>query len=431
VTLAHQRSAAPREVSLAALDLAAYVRPGDLVLWGQSSAEPVALTTQLMAQRHEIGPFRCFLGISEAGTCRPEHGDVVTFLSYCAAATNRELARHGLLRILPIHYSDLPRFIRAGRLPVDVVMLAVPPPDPDGYYRLGVADEYLSAAVDRARVVIAEVNDQVPRVAGGRRLRPDEIDVVVPVSRPLVEVATRNPSDVEDAIARRVAELVPDGATLQVGIGSLPTAVLRALAGHRDLGVHSGLLSDPIAELMEAGVITNARKTLDRGITVGGVLMGTRRLFSFVDGNPRVRLRETGYTHSLEVIAAQPQFVAVNAALEVDLTGQVNTEFVGGSYVGAVGGAVDFVRGAHRSPGGIPITVLPATAGARSRIVARLSGPVSVSRADAGVVVTEYGVADLRGLSIEERQCRMLEIAHPDHRKELVEMESMASREAA
>lgn len=414
-----RRASGPRVVPLAELDLAAYVRPGDLVLWGQSSAEPVPLTTRLMAQRHEIGPFRCFLGISEAGTCRPEHGDVVTFLSYCASAGNRELVRHGRLRILPVHYSDLPRLIATGRLPVDVLMLTVPPPDPDGHYRLGVAEEYLGAAVDRARVVIAEVNDEVPRVAGVRRLRPDEIDVVVPVSRPLVEVPTRPSSDVEMAIARRVAELIPDGATLQLGIGSLPTAVLRALSGHRDLGVHSGMLPDPVADLMEAGVITNARKTLDRGVTVGGALMGTRRLFSFVDGNPRVRLRDTGYTHNPEVLAALPRFVAVNAALEVDLTGQINAECVQRSYVGAVGGAVDFIRGAHRSPGGLPITVLPATAGPRSRIVATLTGPVTTHRADAGLVVTEYGVADLRGLSIEERQHRMLELAHPDHRAEL------------
>src|SRR5690606_34878605 len=189
----------------------------------------------------------------------------------------------------------------------------------------------------------------------------------------------------------------------------------------RDLGGHSGLIRDAVADLMEAGVITNARKSLDRGRSVGGMLMGTRRLFSFAHRNPAVQLRETGYTHDLSVLAAQDRLVAINSAVEVDLSGQISAELVAGDYVGAVGGAVDFLRGAARSKGGLPIVALPSTAGSTSRIVPALSGPVSTARADAGLVVTEYGVADLRGQPLRSRYERMLAIAHPDHRRALEE----------
>lgn len=402
------------------LDLARYVRPGDLVVWGQACAEPLSLTERLMAQRADIGRFRCFLGIPASDTVRPEHADQVSFLSYCGTGSNRALHQAGALQVLPCHYSALPGLLTTGPLRADVVLVQVPPPDEHGRYGLGLGDDYFSAAIDTARVVIAEVNDQVPRTAG-RSLPADTFDVVVHTSRPPAEIAPRPADPVTRKIAANVAALIDDGATLQFGIGALPEAVLTELSDRRDLGVHSGLLNDTAADLMQAGVITNARKTVDQGVSIAGVLMGTRRLFRFAHENPAIQLRATAYTHDPGVLAAQHRLVAINSALEVDLSGQVNAEQVGGRYVGAVGGAVDFLRGAARSPGGLPIVALPATTGSRSRIVSRLSGPVSIARSDVGLVVTEFGVADLRGQPPAARRERLLAIAHPDHQRALDE----------
>lgn len=398
------------------LDFAELVHPGDTVVWGQACAEPVSLIEKLLEQRVEIGQFRCFLGIPSSDTVRPEHADHVSFVSYCGSGANRELHRAGVLDIVPCHYSSLPVLLSTGVLRADVLLLQLPPPDRHGRYHLGLADDYVSAAIATARLVVAEVNDQVPRVNGGRTLHETDLDVVVPTSRPPAEVSPRKANPVVQRIAAHVADLVDDGATLQFGIGALPEAVLAGLADRVDLGVHSGVLNDTACDLMEAGVITNARKNVDRGRSVAGFLMGTQRLFRFVDENPAVQLRGTGYTHDPDVLAAHDRFVAINSAVEVDLTGQVNAEVAGGDYVGAVGGAADFLRGAARSAGGVPIVALPATAGQASRIVAELSGPVSTARSDAGFVVTEYGVADLRGQPLRVRRERLLAIAHPDHR---------------
>jgi acyl-CoA hydrolase len=216
-----------------------------------------------------------------------------------------------------------------------------------------------------------------------------------------------------------VAGLIEDGATLQFGIGALPESVLGQLAGRRDLGVHSGLLPDGLVDLMEQGVVTGARKSLDRGLAVGGMLLGTRRLLDYAHRNERIALRETEYTHDAGILAATDRLAALNAAVEVDLSGQVNAEVARGRYIGAVGGAGDFLRGAARSRGGLPIVMLPARAGTASRIVAELSGPVSTSRSDAGLVVTEHGVADLRGLTLRQRAERMIAIAAPEDRPAL------------
>ncbi|WP_433379652.1 acetyl-CoA hydrolase/transferase family protein [Streptosporangium sp. CA-115845] len=401
------------------LDLTVHVRPGDAVMWGQACAEPLTLTERLIEQRAEIGGFRCFLGLPASDTIRPEHADHVSFLSYCGGGGNRALHRAGALDILPCHYSTLPDLIESGALPVDVVLVQLSPADGAGRHSLGMADDYLSAAIDRARVVIAEVNDQVPWTHGARTLAAADLDVIVFTSRPPAEIVKSVPGDAEERVAEHVAGLIEDGATLQLGLGALPEAIAARLAGRRDLGVHSGQIGDAVADLMEAGVITGARKTVGRGRTVTGTLMGTSRLFRYAHGNPAIELRDTRHTHDPEVLAAQERLVAINSALEVDLSGQINAEVARGSYVGAVGGAIDFLRGAARSRGGLPIVALTSTARSASRIVANLSGPVSTSRADAGIIVTEYGVADLRGLSLDERRARMLAIAHPDHRPAL------------
>ncbi|MBS1886082.1 MAG: acetyl-CoA hydrolase/transferase family protein [Actinobacteria bacterium] len=403
-----------------------WVREGDTVVWGQAAAEPRGLTAPLLEARHRIGPFRCFFAMNLSDTVEPEHADLVTFLSYTAAGSNRRLSTAGVLEILPVHYSDYPRLIGDRRLPVDVVLLQVSPPDLEGRYSLGFADEYLSAAIENARVVIGEVNEHAPRTSS-RLLKEDDFDLLVPGAAPPLTVEPREPSDVEREISRRIGELVEDGSTLQTGIGSLPDAILAALSDHRDLGLHSGSIGDRALDLIEAGVITNARKTVDPGVSVAAVLIGSERLYRFADGNPELQLRDTRYTHDAELLAAQRRFVALNTAFEVDLTGQVNAEVAGGRYRGAVGGAMDFLRGAARSEGGLPIVALPSTAAGTSRIVARLSGPVSTPRADAGVFVTEHGAADLRGLTLSERPRRMLELVDPSHR-EAIEAEAAANQ---
>lgn len=400
-------------------DLSRWIRPGDTVAWGQATAEPLTLTRALVAQRHELARLRLFLGIGVADTLKPEHADAFDFLAYCGAGTHRVLAKAGVLDILPVHYSSLPALIAGGALRIDVLLLQVSAPDAQGRHSLGLAGDYLLAALDVARVVIAEVNPGVPWVHGERTLTVSDVELLVQASAPPADLPGMPPGPVEQAIGRHVAGFVKDGATLQLGIGTVPDAVAAALGGHHDLGLHSGAAGDGVAALAEAGVLTNARKTIDRGVSVTGLLMGGARVRAWADRNPALMMRGTAYTHDAQVLARIDRLVAINSAIEVDLTGQVNAEVVDGCYVGAVGGAVDFLRAAARSRGGLPIVALPSTARGHSRIVARLSGPVSTARSDAGLIVTEHGVADLRGQSLAERVRRMIAVADPAHQEAL------------
>ncbi|MDR2990326.1 MAG: acetyl-CoA hydrolase [Burkholderiaceae bacterium] len=408
-------------VEAAQLDFAQYVRPGDLVAWGQAGAEPCMLSARLMAQRGSIGGrFRVFAGITWSDSLAPEYADTVDFVSYCGSGPNGRLAGAGLLDILPVHYAQLDQALTRGPNRVDVLLLQVAPPDAAGRYSLSIAHEYLLPLVERARVVIAEVNVQAPWTYGERTFEARDFDVLVPSDRAPLEAPAGKGDDVTRAIAHHAAALIEDGATLQLGIGALPEAIVANLYDRRDLGVHSGTIGDAVAALIEAGAVTNRRKTRDAGVTVAGIMMGSRRVYAHAHRNPAVQFRPPAYTHDIDVLGSIDRLVAINSALEVDLTGQINAEAVGGRYVGAVGGAVDFMRGAARSRGGLPIIALPARSRHGSRIVARLlSGPVSTPRSDAGVVITEFGVADLRGLTLAQRVRRMLDIAAPESREAL------------
>jgi acyl-CoA hydrolase len=403
-----------REIALEAICWPDWVRAGDLVAWGQASAEPVGLTASLMTARAEIGRFRAFVGICCASSVDPAHADHVAFASYCGTGTNRHLGAR--LDILPVHYSQLAGTL--GREAPVVLLSLAPGADPD-HFSYGAAGDYIVDLIDHARLVIAEVSEHMPWTGRGAELRRDEIDLVVrSCSVPPAPAAVRF-GPVEQAIAQHVAALVEDGSTLQIGLGGIPAAVLRALDRHRNLGIHSGLIGDELVELAERGVVNNAAKTIDPGLTVTGLLAGGARLMRWADRNPTLALRPTRYTHDHAVLTSIDRLVALNSAIEVDLTGQVNAEIADGRYLGAVGGAGSFLRGAQASKGGLPIIALPATAGAKSRIVTRLSGPVSTARADAGLFVTEHGIADLRGLSLRARRERMLGIADPGHRASL------------
>jgi acyl-CoA hydrolase len=325
------------------------------------------------------------------------------------------------MQVVPVHFGALPALIRAGRLRCDVAMVQVSPAGPDGKHSFGAATDYIVDATAVARLVIAEINDQVPWTMGGHTLDPARIAVAVHTSRPLLQVPSVQPTPLDAALGRHAAAHIPDGAVLQVGIGRLADAVLAQLRGHRELGIHSGLINDALLDLIECGAVTNARKGADAGVSVAGSLFGTDRLYRFAHRNGAVQLRTADYTHGTPVLAQIERFVSINGALEVDLTGQVGAEETGGIYLGAVGGQPDFVRAGHRSPGGCSLITLPATAarGNTSRICAALGGPVTTPRSDVDIVVTEFGAADLRGQTIAERARRLVSIADPRFQPEL------------
>src|SRR5882724_11938428 len=412
-----------KTVELANIDLTSHIRAGDAVMWGQAAAEPLALTRALMQQRDRLGALEVFIGATWSDCADPVFADRVRFRSYCGAGHNRRLAQAGVLDILPCPYSQLPALIRSRQLRVDVLMLQLAPADAAGRFSLSLAHEYLLPALDVARVVLAEVNEQAPWTFGTRTIAAEDIDLIVYTSRPPLRPPAARPSAIEEAVAIRAAALIDDGATLQCGLGSLPAAILMHLTDRRDLGVHTGALVDPMAALAQAGVITNARKSIDPGSSIAGVIMGGSEACQYAHRNPAVEFRPVEYTHSAPVLASIRNFVAVNSALEVDLSGQINAEVANGLYVGAVGGAGDFLRGARSSEGGLPIVALPSVGGSGeqlfSRIVAQLSGPVNTSRSDAAIIVTEHGVADLRALSLSERRERMLALADPSFRESL------------
>lgn len=379
------------------VDLSSVIRPGDGILWGQACAEPQALVEALVSQRGKLGAVGCFLGSSYSGIVQPEHAGELRLSSYCATGTNRALAEAGVLDILPVPYSQLAALIRERKIRADVLMVQVSRPNLRGEYSLGLAADYLVPALDVCRALIAEVNDEVPWTQTDRLLSREDFDLVVETSRAPATPPARPPGDLELAIARNALPFIADGSVVEFGIGALPDAVCSLLGRHEGLRVHSGTVGDGVVELVERKVVSRVDAAM---------LIGSKRLFDYARENGRVRLRSCEYTHDAAVLARQPRFVAINSAVEVDFTGQVNGEVGGGSYVGAVGGALDFVRAANRSPGGVSIVLVPA-----ARVVEKLSGPVSVPRSEAGVVVTERGAADLRGCTLRDRERRLRAIA--------------------
>jgi len=373
------------------VNLASVIRPGDGVLWGQACAEPQTLVAALVEQRMDVD---CFIGASYSGIVKP---GALRLSSYCATGSNRALADADALEILPVPYSQLGPLIRERRIRCDVLLLQVSPPNARGEHSLGLAADYLVPALDICRALVAEVNAQVPWTYTERLLARSDFDLVVETNRAPAVPSLRAPGALELAIARNALPFIPDGAVLEFGIGALPDAVCALLGRHEGLRVHSGTVGDGVVELAERKVVSRIDAAM---------LIGSRKLFDYARENERVRLRSSEYTHDAEVLARQPRFVAINSAVEVDFTGQVNGELAGASYVGAVGGALDFVRAANRSPGGVALTLLPA-----ARVVEKLCGPVSVPRSEAGVIVTEKGAADLRGCGLRERRQRMRSIS--------------------
>ncbi|RCK40996.1 hypothetical protein TH25_24030 [Thalassospira profundimaris] len=411
----------PKVVPLEELDLKDYIRAGDTIFWGQAAAEPLALTTALVTQRAELGGVNAFVGISWHDTVSQDYCDHIVYRSYCGTGKNRLLARTGRLDILPVHYSSFAQKLTGN---VDVLFLQLAPGRSPGTYSFGLACEYLWPLIRASRVVIAEVNDALPATQSTVEISADDIDIVVHTSRKPMTPPTAEPDALQSAIAQNVAALIPDGATLQIGLGALPSAILSALGSHRHLGVHTGLFVDGLTDLIEAGVIDNSRKKIYPGISLAGLIAGSEKTFKLCKEPDLLFLAPTSQTHGLSTLARIEQFTAINSALEVDLGGQANTETTGRDYVGAIGGGTDFARGGAASKGGLPIIALPSARRLRdgtlkSCIVPKLSGPASLARSDAGIIVTEYGHADLRGVGLAERASRLCSIAHPDLRETL------------
>ncbi len=410
----------PRTIDPAALDLREFVRPGDQIIWGEAAGEPQTLTEALVAQRAALGGVSIFLGAGFSSTLQPEHADHIRMLGMGGIGTLRRLTRAQVVEIVPCHVGQIAAYIEAGDIKCDVAFVQVSPPGPDGVYSFGVTGDFIPAAVRTARTVIAEVNDQVPYTYGDTTIPPERIAALVPTSRPVVEVPPGRIGPVEQAIANHAGRFIGDGATLQMGVGAIPDAVLAGLVDRRDLGVHTGIVSDVLVDLVEAGAVTNTRKPIDPGISVTGALAGTKRLYDFAHMNRAVGIRDSRYTHGDKVLALLPNLVTVNSAMEVDLTGQVNAEHTESEYIGGIGGQADYMRVGHRAPLGHAILALPATARGLSRIRARLSGgSVTTARSDVDIVVTEFGAAELRARTLRERARQLIAIAHPDHREPL------------
>lgn len=402
------------------LDLGKYLKAGDRIVFGQACGEPTTLVEALIAQGKDIGGLGAFIATSFSGLFTPETAASFRLSSMGAIGALRSMTKAGALDVIPVHVSQVGPLIATGAIPCDVAMIQVSPPDNDGNHSCGLISDYVRAAVDKARVVIAEVNDQVPHTHG-EKIPAAAIDVAVHVSRMPVEVPPARIGETDEAIARHCAAYIGDGSVIQTGVGAVPDAILRLLHDRKDLGVHSGMLGDGLVDLIEAGVVTNARKEIDRGVTINGALIGTKRLYDFAHDNPAIRMTPTGYTHDAGVLGQLSRLVTLNSALEVDLTGQVNAEQTGVSYMGGTGGQVDFVRAGARSPGGASLMVLAATAkgGTLSKIVPTLAGPVTTARTEVDVVVTEFGAAELKGQTLIERSKRLIAVAHPDFREEL------------
>jgi acyl-CoA hydrolase len=416
--------------NVAGLELSRFIRPGDHIVWGQACGEPTTLVEALIAQAESIGKLSAFAATSFSGILDATAAERLNLSSMGAIGALRTVAATGRLGIVPCHVSQIGSMIEQGLIGCDVALVQVSPPDANGNHSFGLISDFVQAAVKKARVVIAEVNERVPFTLGEAVLPAARIDCAVHVARTPVEVPPAKIGATDQAIARAAAGYIEDGAVLQVGIGATPDAILRLLHDRRDLGVHSGMIGDGLDDLVEAGVVTNARKPIDPGVSITGALIGTRRLHAFADHNPRIGMRSSSYTHGEAVLARLPKLVTINSAMEVDLTGQVNAEQSGSQYLGGTGGQVDFVRAGSRSPGGHSIIALPATAkdGAISRIAVALSGPVTTARSDVDIIVTEFGAAELRGQTLAERARRLVKIAHPNFRQELDKMADAIQR---
>jgi len=403
-----------------------HVRPGHRVFIGTGCGQPLRLVQALVDRADTLADVEIvhLLTLGDAPYATKELAATFRINSFFIGENVRDLIQEGFGAYTPIFLSDIPRLFDSGRLPLDAALIHVSPPDANGLCSLGVSVDIVKSAAENASLVIAQVNPRMPRTLGNSFIHVHDIDVLVPVDDELVEYVAPEPTEATRRIGEYVAGLVDDGATLEFGIGRIPQSIIEHLRDKKDLGVHTEMITDSMIELIDAGVITGRRKSTDREKIVASFCVGSRRLYDYVDNNAAFAFHPTEYVNDPIVIGRQNRPVAINTALEVDLTGQVGADSIGGAFYSGIGGQVDFNRGAAHAPDGKAIIALPATArdGGVSRIVTRLSAGAGVvtTRGDVHYVVTEYGVAYLHGKSVQERALALISIAHPDFRAQLL-----------
>lgn len=401
------------------------IKSGDRVFLTGNCSVPQTVLAALVDYAPELHGVEIVqaLTIGPADYVSPEMEGHLRVNTMFISANIRKAVQEGRADFTPVLLSEYTLLFKRKILPLDVALVHLSPPDNYGFCSFGVEVGLTKTPAESARIIIAEVNQQMPRTLGDSFIHVSKLDYIVPVDYPLPEVVMGGDeaSEVTQKIAGYIAELIPDGATMQMGIGAIPDAVLKFLYEKKDLGVHTELFSDGVIDLVEAGVLTNARKTLHTGKIVAGFILGTKRLFDWVDDNPLIELHPTEYVNDPFVIAQNEKQVAINSAIEIDLTGQVCADSIGPKLYSGIGGQLDFIYGASRSAGGVPIIALPSTARQFSRIVPMLKQGAGVvtGRNHVHYVVTEYGIADLYGKSIRKRAQALINIAHPDFREEL------------
>ncbi|MBP2638642.1 MAG: Butanoate coenzyme A-transferase [Firmicutes bacterium] len=413
-----------QEKMVSAKHALAQVKSGDRVVAGHACGEPTALINALVDRAAELSNVEIvhMVAMGEAKYAQPGMEKSFHHNALFVGGSTRKALEEKRADYTPCFFSEIPRLFKNNILPVDIILLQVTPPDKQGFCSYGVSADYTQAAAECAKIVIAQVNSCVPRT-GGAKIHLDAIHFIVEHNEPLIELKPPKIGDIEKAIGENVAGLIEDGATLQLGIGAIPDAVLLFLTGKKDLGIHSEMFSDGVVVLAERGVITNRKKTINPGKFMATFLMGTKKLYDFVNNNPDVELRPADYINDPYIVGQHEKMVSINSALQVDLMGQVNAEMIGYRQFSGVGGQLDFIRGASRSLNGKSIIALPATAagGKISRITCELDkgAAVTTSRNDVHYVVTEYGVAELRGKSLRKRAQALIAISHPDFRDKL------------
>lgn len=363
------------------------------------------------------------LTVGPADYVKPEMQGHLRVNTMFISSNIRKAVHEGRVDFTPVLLSEFPLLFKRKILPVDVALIHVSPPDEHGFCSFGIEVGLTKSVAESASMIIAEVNQQMPRTLGDSFIHVSRLSYMVPTDYELPELpmADEGNAEIYEKIASYVAELIPDGATMQMGIGAIPDAVLKHLFTKKDLGIHTEMFSDGVIDLVEAGVLTNSRKTLHPGKIIAGFILGTKRLYKWVDDNPLIELHPTEYVNDPFIIAQNERMVAINSAIEVDLTGQVCADSIGHRLFSGVGGQLDFIYGSSRSKGGVPIIALPSTAKDFSRIVATLKPGAGVvtTRNHVHYVITEYGIADLYGKTIRQRAQALINIAHPKFREEL------------
>ncbi len=395
------------------------------VFFGHAANEPSVLVDALVRnyERFTNVEITHWVPLGRSEYCDPKMAGHFRHNAMFVGAATRKAVQEGRADYTPFFYHQSTRFFSDGTFPIDVAMVSCTPPDKHGYVSLGVSVGGTKPAVLNAKMVIAQVNDQMPRTMGDSFVHISQLTYCVEASMPILEMGGGVITEVEEAIGRNVASLVEDGSTLQLGIGTIPDATLKFLGDKKDLGIHSEMFSDGVVDLYEKGVITGANKTLDKGKMVAAFLMGSKKLYDFVDNNPDVMMRTVDYVNNPMVICQNPKVVAINSCLQVDFNGQVNSESMGIKQFSGIGGQLDYVRGAAMCPDGKSILAMPSTAkhGEVSRIVPMFDAgtTVTTTRTDVHYIVTEYGIANLRGKSLRERAKLLINIAHPQFRGQL------------